>query len=647
MAVLIGYLRLLCCLALFVSGWGAIAQDRVEPAAQTGGNLASAAPAQSCLPGPLRVLAAPALGDSLEVPESGWELVELPDAARQRWPGYNGPVWYDLHWELPCVPGNDQPLALFVEYMNMAGEIWINDQFLWMDRHLAEPISRSWNMPRQWLLPQSSLRAGDNRLLIRIIDSKVLGPAALGSVEIGAREAIQSSYDGYWWSRRGMYVLNAVVTFTMGSMFFFVWLVRRKDHTSGWFTLMCMCWVAFVSHVLMDETAPFRDSLALARVNLGCFIWYCWALCRFSWSFSDQELPRLKRWLLWLCSACSLLLLIAPAVWMTEYAGLTVMLLIFTAVFFGNCLQFIWHTWTRRNREHLPLALCYGVFLLIGLHDIFLVFRPSSEAQTMTAMATLATSLAMSLTLGRRTAQNIHRIEGFNQELHSGIANAQAHLAQILEREHLLALSNTKLQERIRIAHDLHDGLGASLVRSMAQVEQVDQPLESRQVLSILKLLRDDLRQVIDADANSQAQVPENPMIWIAPVRHRFVRLFDELDVATRWDLPTFWQVPPTAVQCLMMMRIVEEALSNMLKHSRANLVQLRLQFDEGGGWHLEIEDNGRGFDVEAVLQAGLSVGMRSMQARAQRLGGRMVVVSKPGQTLILVQIPGQSVGAV
>ena len=47
-------------------------------------------------------------------------------------------------------------------------------------------------------------------------------------------------------------------------------------------------------------------------------------------------------------------------------------------------------------------------------------------------------------------------------------ARARADLAQALEREHAQALEHTKLQERMQIAHDLHDGLGASLVRGMA-----------------------------------------------------------------------------------------------------------------------------------------------------------------------------------
>ncbi|MCV4732247.1 hypothetical protein OFB80_30615, partial [Escherichia coli] len=87
---------------------------------------------------------------------------------------------------------------------------------------------------------------------------------------------------------------------------------------------------------------------------------------------------------------------------------------------------------------------------------------------------------------------------------------------------HQLELENVRLQERIHLAHDLHDGLGASLVRSMILVDQSSSTMSNQQFLSILKLLRDDLRQIIDSGSLTNNKTPDNPVLWIAPVRHRF-----------------------------------------------------------------------------------------------------------------------------
>lgn len=102
-------------------------------------------------------------------PAVGWEPVKVPDIWVQRWPGYDGTVWYRIHWERGC-PGlagaeagsgagaahDTQPIGLSVSGVSMAGEVYINDDLLWRDASLVEPLSQSWNMPRYWLLPESA-----------------------------------------------------------------------------------------------------------------------------------------------------------------------------------------------------------------------------------------------------------------------------------------------------------------------------------------------------------------------------------------------------------------------------------------------------------------------------------------------------------
>jgi hypothetical protein len=78
-------------------------------------------------------------------------------------------------------------------------------------------------------------------------------------------------------------------------------------------------------------------------------------------------------------------------------------------------------------------------------------------------------------------------------------------------------LSNARLQERLRLTHDLHDGLGGELVHMIASVEQGSEALTRPQVLSMLKLIRNDLRQSIDSNASAQVRVPATPQEWLAP----------------------------------------------------------------------------------------------------------------------------------
>ena len=99
------------------------------------------------------------------------------------------------------------------------------------------------------------------------------------------------------------------------------------------------------------------------------------------------------------------------------------------------------------------------------------------------------------------------------------------------------------------------------------------------------------------------------------------------------------WEVRPSALQCLGLTRLVEEALSNTIKHSRARHVHVQCTQPQPEVLCLRIEDDGVGFDVQAVKNAGVSVGMRSMQARMQRVGGELQVQSAPGATVLTVHL--------
>lgn len=202
---------------------------------------------------------------------------------------------------------------------------------------------------------------------------------------------------------------------------------------------------------------------------------------------------------------------------------------------------------------------------------------------------------------------------------------------------HQLELEKTKLQERIQLSHDLHDILGSSLVRSMGIISQSKDQLDNQQFLSMLKLFRDDLRQVIDSGSSTGADIPKTPILWGAPIRHRFSQIFDELGIHAEWKFANTWSFPVTPLECLTLQRVAEEALTNIIKHSKATHTVIRLSFPSTQQLILEIEDNGNGFDYELLKQTNLSVGLRSMQTRLGKIQATLNIESQAGKTLIQV----------
>ena len=219
------------------------------------------------------------------------------------------------------------------------------------------------------------------------------------------------------------------------------------------------------------------------------------------------------------------------------------------------------------------------------MHDLLLLFK-RIDGLSYIPYTSIAVLIGMSAVQGLRHARSVRRIERFNEELEISVQRARDELAVTLAREHELALAHSRLQDRLDIARDLHDGLGGSLVRMTALVEQSGAPLQNRQFLSMLNLLRNDLRQTIDSGASADMKPPATPREWIAPLRHRYTQLFDELGIEVRWDVPASWIVPPSALQCLALTRLIEEGLTNVIKHSRAGRVAVRLAQPDPRRWN-------------------------------------------------------------
>lgn len=84
-------------------------------------------------------------------------------------------------------------------------------------------------------------------------------------------------------------------------------------------------------------------------------------------------------------------------------------------------------------------------------------------------------------------------------------------------------------------------------------------------------------------------------------------------------------------------LRITEEALTNVIKHSYAKKVFIRLYFSDLKQIILEIEDDGIGFNVEEVNKTNVNIGLRSMKIRLEKIHSVLDVQSKHGQTIIKV----------
>jgi signal transduction histidine kinase len=195
------------------------------------------------------------------------------------------------------------------------------------------------------------------------------------------------------------------------------------------------------------------------------------------------------------------------------------------------------------------------------------------------------------------------------------------------------AASAAVLEERRRMARDLHDGLAQELAFIVTQSRRLanrgDESVEyicvaaeraldeSRRAIAALTRPLDEPLAVVLSDVAGE-------------VAYR-VGLRVEFDIE---DV----SVAPATREALL--RIVREAVTNAARHGRASVA--RIVLSNGHGLHLRIEDDGVGFDPAAARASRNGFGLRSIEERAAALGGVLRIDSRPqgGGTAIEVVIP-------
>lgn len=214
---------------------------------------------------------------------------------------------------------------------------------------------------------------------------------------------------------------------------------------------------------------------------------------------------------------------------------------------------------------------------------------------------------------------------------------------QILEQQRTLAV----LQERERLARELHDSLGQALATAHLQASTAKLLLtrgEAGQVNECLDSLADTVLQA-EADVRDYLLGAKTVMSAGGPF---FPALREYLLRFTRhYGLSVELTAPPqleaqglTQTVEVQLFRIIQEALSNVRKHARANHAEVIFTLD-GGQVRIEIADDGQGFDPAAAAGQADGYGLRAMRERAETAGGSLAVISSPGRgTQVVVHVP-------
>jgi signal transduction histidine kinase len=234
----------------------------------------------------------------------------------------------------------------------------------------------------------------------------------------------------------------------------------------------------------------------------------------------------------------------------------------------------------------------------------------------------------MGVLLSLRFVRSLNAVEAANRTLEARVQAREREITLSYQRIATLQREQAATDERQRIMRDLHDGLGSQLFTSLSRAERG--AMQSADMADSLRSAIDQMRVAIEALASEEQDFDTA----FGNFRFRWDARLREAGLAPRWDI----HVPDTAPDggpplaphdALQLLHIIQEALTNVLKHARATAVTVRVVL-QGETLAVDVEDNGAGLGAAVPANGaqgsapGSGRGRANMRNRAQRLEGQI-----------------------
>lgn len=560
------------------------------------------------------------------------QTVALPDVLQRDWMRERTHIGYRLALDDGCMASGGQ--AVWVYRIGAPYRIAVDGRALLPIQPFADAGKHVYNgrVPALFALP-----VGARELQVELTALPFV-PRGLIGVELGPYEALADARALDSRALTGFNDASSLVISLIGVLALSAWFLRRKDRALLWFGLACMAWavrgLAYQTFVVpgdgqwMEQTNPL-----LVLVTCACMV--------VSTLHSVRQAHR--RWLHGLAWTVAIVGGWLLASLLLGWGGALARLLCFVAAFAMVIAVMV--ALARQSvvsREQTALMMAGFVAMVAGaVHDLSMVgglITPNHWSMVTPGFTLML--LCYTLAVSRYLVRNLNRAETANEELEAVIASRTAELEAsyrlLGERERETA----RTQEREHLLREMHDGLGAQLMTALRGVERGAMPRET--VQQALQDALDDLRLLMDSTDLGRT-LSGALVAW----RSRWAPRLEALGIGFRWDVDDDLEaLSLNADTVLQIMRIVQEATVNVIKHAQAQHIALAAHWQRpeagnaNGILSLSITDNGVGLPAADGVRPGAR-GLANMAARARIIGARLSTDASPqgGGTCVSLQL--------
>lgn len=290
------------------------------------------------------------------------------------------------------------------------------------------------------------------------------------------------------------------------------------------------------------------------------------------------------------------------------------------AVNMVNCLRLERAGWDRPRHATVPLATAGDV---IGVMNLVLPQRRTLSPRELATLSALGHQIGLAVERAR---------------LYDEVKDKEAIRGELLEK-----LITAHEDERRRIARELHDETGqalTALILNLEMAEQAEKPVEPQNLTRLRGIAEHTLAELRRIIAALRPTILDD-LGLAAAIRWYAKELVEPQGLQVSMKLLGLGSRLPPHVETAVF-RIVQEAITNVLKHAQAQQAVVEAVVSDGR-IRVTVADDGHGFEVTSVPRSreGRGMGLLGMRERAEALGGTLQVSSQPGRgTRVEVVIP-------
>ncbi len=532
-------------------------------------------------------------------------------------------VSYSLRIDLAELP--TKPLGIYVRKMGLSGTVYVNGQLTESCERGALKDIRCLHRPYLFTIAPSLWTVGVNELRFDVYANSRQSNG-LSSVWVGDADVLDSRF--YRWRHWLQVDLMTGLTWLsglLGLLALAVSVILRKDSVYLWFGLTSTFNALASGSVFMAQPPIDPDTFSWL-VFTSRFVSGHLLILMFA-SFFE----RLRPWVRHCVLIYTLISVVVIGLTGSDRTVVTVLYLpLLVAVMLMPALMLYW-TWKTRQSKHLVATALMALVTAASIHDwsrftgesafVFTYLIPYSYSGVLFMFGSLLLGfLAYSLVKSQQMSADLEaRVIERTAELN--LAHASLLISEV---------ERSRTRERESLLQDMHDGFGSQLVFAKMMIEK--NQMTQAGLGQLLQETISDLYLVIDTLGSTNDYL-SNALV---DFRFRTQQRLIGTDLEVHWDIGLDHGIEVSQKVVLQLLRIVQEALNNALKHARASNIWVSARYESSSGClKVMVADDGVGLGDAPVRGRG----QRNMMTRARAIGAEFSVTPRQPGTQVQIRI--------